>query len=154
MKKTTFILLTNFLLLLIISCSPQQLPDENQLIEIDTEFSDYSAKNGAREAFLHYASNKAVMLRDNSMPIKGLKELEEAFGTNNNLNSSLTWSPLFASIAKSGEIGYTYGTYKASTQQPDSTIITEGCYVTIWKKDSSGNWKWVLDTGTTGLKKD
>ena len=35
---------------------------------------------------------------------------------------------------------------------PEGEEVTrEGTYVTIWKKDADGNWKFVLDTGNQGL---
>jgi hypothetical protein len=30
--------------------------------------------------------------------------------------------------------------------------VRKGTYVSIWKKDENGNWKWVLDTGNPGLE--
>jgi hypothetical protein len=62
----------------------------------------------------------------------------------------LTWKPLYADVANSGEIGYTYGTYDLSIKDPHET--RSGTYASIWKQDSTGNWKFVLDTGNPGLK--
>jgi ketosteroid isomerase-like protein len=67
----------------------------------------------------------------------------------------LSWEPLFADISKSNDLGYTYGVYKVQMDSPEgSTVDKEGTYVTIWKKDKNGDWKFVLDTGNQGLGPD
>jgi ketosteroid isomerase-like protein len=53
-------------------------------------------------------------------------------------------------VALSGELGYTYGIYEVRSRGGIKTI-GEGTYVTIWKKDRQGNWKFVLDAGNEGL---
>ena len=93
------------------------------------------------------------MLRDNSLPIKGIEAIEKAFNSSSSAQSQLTWEPAYADLSKSGDLGYTYGFYKYEATVQDSTIIQEGAYVTIWKKNDSGEWKWVLDSGTEGLGK-
>jgi ketosteroid isomerase-like protein len=30
-------------------------------------------------------------------------------------------------------------------------VISRGTYVTIWEKQKDGTWKFVMDTGTSGL---
>ncbi len=62
-------------------------------------------------------------------------------------NKEFTWEPLYADVAKSGELGYTYGTYQIITVENSE----KGTYVSIWKKDSNGKWKFVLDSGNEGL---
>jgi ketosteroid isomerase-like protein len=53
-------------------------------------------------------------------------------------------------MAASGDIGYTYGTYKITDRYTDS-IIGVGKYATIWQKQKDGKWKAILDTGNPGL---
>ena len=66
---------------------------------------------------------------------------------------TLTWKPLYADIAQSGELGYTYGIYEFKAMDPEGKpIMGNGTYVSIWKKDQFGNWKLVLDTGNEGLE--
>ena len=58
----------------------------------------------------------------------------------------LTWEPDFADVAKSGDLGYTWGRYTYtsfdSTESPSC-----GFYVTIWKKQLDGSWRFVFDAG-------
>jgi len=46
-------------------------------------------------------------------------------------------------------MGYTYGIYALALNQNDS--LSFGTYVSIWKKQKDGTWKFVLDSGNEGL---
>lgn len=118
----------------------------------DREFSKLSEKKGMVEAFLSYADNNAVILRDNTMPIVGIDAVK-AFISEGNNDFTLVWEPLFADISNSLDLGYTYGTYILTFKDSENKEQqAKGTYLTIWKKDKEGNWKWVLDNGNQGLE--
>lgn len=126
---------------------------KQELIDTDTQFSKLSEERGLNEAFLSYLSDDGVLLRQNSFPVKGKELIRERFFSDSDSGYTLTWQPMFADIAESGELGYTYGTYEFRTINPDGVpFVGRGTYVSIWKKDSLGNWKLVLDTGNEGLE--
>jgi ketosteroid isomerase-like protein len=94
-----------------------------------------------------------VLLRPNNFPIVGKEIIKERFFSRPDSGYSLTWEPLFAEIAVSGELGYTFGVYEFKAMDSEGKpIIGKGTYVSIWKKDQLGNWKLVLDTGNEGLE--
>jgi ketosteroid isomerase-like protein len=118
------------------------------VIKADIDFSDLSRSKGFRYAFLAYADSAAVLLRAQNPPMAG----HAAFTFIESMNDTgitLTWKPSSATVAASGELAYTYGIYTVAVK--DTTA--QGTYVTIWKKDAAGNWKFVLDTGNEGLGK-
>lgn len=117
------------------------------LIEADKDFSRLSVDSGFAKAFIQYAHPDAVLLRKNSMPVKGKEEIASLYQKSIGSGARLTWEPIDGNIAASGEIGYTYGIY---TLQIDS-VTEKGTYVTVWKKDEEGSWKYILDTGNEGL---
>lgn len=122
--------------------------DREAVMKADTDFSGLSRSKGFRYAFLAYADSTAVLLRAQNPPMVG----PAAFTYIESMNDSgvtLTWEPSSASVATSGDMAYTYGIYTFAGK--DTT--TRGTYVTIWKKDAAGNWKFVLDTGNEGLGK-
>ena len=55
--------------------------------------------------------------------------------------------PLDASVSDSKDLGYTYGVWQLTSL--DS--MRQGTYVTIWKKNQNGVWKYVLDAGNEGI---
>jgi ketosteroid isomerase-like protein len=78
--------------------------------------------------------------------------MQEKFFSKPDSGYTLTWQPLYADIAQSGELGYTFGIYELKSKNQEGKEMLENVtYVSIWKKDQSGNWKFVLDTGNEGL---
>lgn len=128
-------------------------PRKQELMNVDILFSKLSEARGVNEAFLTQLDDNGVLLRPNNYPITGKAIIKERFFSRPDSGYTLTWKPLFADIAESGELGYTFGIYEFSALDPEGKpIIGNGTYVSIWKKDQYGNWKLVLDTGNEGLE--
>ena len=85
--------------------------DKNKLIEVDTAFSSLSEHKGMNHAFMEYIAEYGVMLRSNNMPFVGKQAVAKIF-SDDDTSLTLAWEPLFSGLASSGELGYTYGTYK------------------------------------------
>ncbi len=64
----------------------------------------------------------------------------------------LVWHPDKAGVARSGELGYTSGTYELSfTDTSGKTISDKGKYLTVWKKQADGAWKVLFDMNNSNL---
>ena len=135
-----------FTLMFLASCKPSVIPGKEELLNVDRKFSATSTEKGYGAAFVEFAHPNAVLLRANSMPIAGIEAVTRLFETADTTSVRFTWEPIDAEIALSGEIGYTYGVY---TFKKDTTT-EKGTYVSVWKKDATGNWKYVLDCGNKG----
>ena len=92
-----------------------------------------------------------VTLAAHKPPIEGIEAIKKILLSSSDSTYILTWKPLFAKVAASAELGYTYGTYKL-TDKKSLKIIEQGTYTTIWQKNSRGDWKAVMDTGNEGLE--
>ena len=57
----------------------------------------------------------------------------------------LEWQATGVEAAASGDIGYTFGTFRLTTEQDGAAMLTEGKYVTIWSKQADGPWKIQVD---------
>jgi ketosteroid isomerase-like protein len=59
-----------------------------------------------------------------------------------------------ADISSSGDLGYTFGNWqifvKGGPTSKDTTIY--GNYISIWKKQADGSWKYELDGGNVTPK--
>ena len=147
MKK---IFLSLFVISLIVSCSEKK-PAANpaELIDADLAFSDYSLQHGIQKAFIEFAHDSVVKLKPNSMPIVGKQNLIADYAGKSDSGLVLTWKPENATISKSGELGFTYGIWTLIAKGDTA----QGTYLTVWKKNSSGQWKFAADTGNDGLRK-
>ena len=108
------------------------------LINWDRDYLLLSGKHGLAKAFLFYASPIVRLYRNGSLPFIGrnasVNVLETAKG-------QVTWTTTGGDVSRSGDLGYTYGTYEVT----DAEKVTEhGSYVRIWKKEA-GQWRIVLD---------
>jgi ketosteroid isomerase-like protein len=66
---------------------------------------------------------------------------------------SISWKTLRAEVSKSGELGYTSGTYEASYKGPDGKPVAEkGKYLCTWKLQADGTWKAVHDMWNTDAR--
>ena len=64
---------------------------------------------------------------------------------------SLSWEPQEAVVARSGDLGYTSGTFALSIENPEGSQVTRrGHYVCIWKKQADGSWKCAVESTIFG----
>lgn len=119
------------------------------LMQADLSFSDLSSQKGTHEAFMAYVSDAGALLRPYHPPIVGKDSIRSYLYAKPDSAYTLTWKPLYADISASGDLGYTYGTYRLTVKHLKE--FEEGTYITIWKQDATGNWKFALDTGNPGL---
>ncbi|MDF1547648.1 MAG: hypothetical protein P1P88_07485 [Bacteroidales bacterium] len=122
----------------------------NELLNVDKEFSALSVEKGKNHAFLTYMHKDVTILENKSMPIEGKETVAKMYENEPDSDYTLKWKPLRATAAASGDLGYTYGMWMYSTS--DTSLL--GTYITIWKKNEQGAWKFILDTGNVGLGKD
>ena len=122
----------------------------NDLLQTDIAFSQLSEQKGRNASFIAYAAEHATLLRPFSMPVTGKDSIANLLNSYPDSLYTLTWVPIKADVAHSGELGYTYGTYSLNIKNIGKE---EGTYCTIWKKDKNHSWKFVLDTGNEGLNK-
>jgi ketosteroid isomerase-like protein len=147
MNKITVALL---LLLLFAASSfakkEQSAKGENLLLQLETNFAADVAKHG-HDAFLTYFAEDGVEIVDGG----GINDKEAMRkqppwpeGT------SLTWTPVHAEMAASGDLGYTYGNYVYTAKNKEGKLVANyGKYTSIWKKQKEGQWKVVVDMGNS-----
>ena len=120
-------------------------------MDVDKAFSKMSEEKGMRNAFIEYLDSNGVLLRPGHMPIIGASAIDYLIQQNDS-SYQLTWQPQNAFIARSGELGYTYGIYTLKPASKDTTLY--GTYISIWKKQNDGKWKFVLDSGNEGVTEE
>jgi ketosteroid isomerase-like protein len=121
---------------------------KSEMINADKAFSKMSEEKGMKAAFIEYIDSQGVLLRPNSMPLINADAID-FISQGSDTSFSLSWEPRGGLVAKSGELGYTYGTYLLKFKNKDS--VQRGTYVSVWRKQANGTWKYVLDSGNDGL---
>ena len=119
---------------------------KNEILETEQNFAKMASEEGIDRAFLFYAADDAVLMRNNQLVI-GKNAIRNHFNNqNSNEDVSLTWEPDFIDVAKFGDLGYTYGKYIfTSTDSNGNKVESNGVFHTVWKRQADGNWRFVWD---------
>lgn len=146
--------------LIIFSCSQPEAKqgiikdfqqEKEELLKADKDFATMSQKKGYKAASFEYIDSNGVLLRPQSAPIEGADAVDNISMIVDS-GFVMTWEPVRAVVANSGELGYTYGIYEIKHKQiKEGEATSSGTYVTIWKKQNDGKWKFVLNSANDGL---
>ncbi|MBX2964076.1 MAG: hypothetical protein KF687_16300 [Cyclobacteriaceae bacterium] len=133
-----------------ISCQPANTDADrkNEVMEADIKFNQMASEKGIAEAFVYYADERVIKPTPGKQPVVGKFALMDWYDKNPPGDEKLIWSPLRAEA--SGNLGYTFGGYELHTKTPDGLrdTVLYGNYVSVWKRKSDGNWRYVVDTGS------
>lgn len=127
---------------------PEVVNEKIELLKTDEAFSEMSVQKGMKVAFLEYIDSNGVLLKPNHLPIVGANAIDYII-EQDDVSYTLNWQPHNAFVSKSADLGYTYGVYALHPSSVDTIIY--GTYVSIWKKQNDGKWKFVLDSGNEGI---
>jgi len=111
------------------------------MIATEHSFAALAAKTNTRDAFLTYLADDAIMFS------KGPRNGKELYASYLIDESLLAWDPTFADMAASADFGYDIGTYTYRQKRTDEKPSRHGLFVTVWKKQPSGEWRAIFDTG-------
>ena len=110
------------------------------LLDRDRAFAQTSLKDGLSTVLFVYASRDVRLYRNGSLPYIGVGAAANALQSE---KRRVSWTPLGGDVSRSGDLGYTHGTYEIA----DTAAAKEaerGSYVRIWKKENRA-WRVVLD---------
>jgi len=123
---------------------------KEDLLQADRDFYQAVAARGV-DGWVDWFAEDGKMFpagRDVVEGKKAIRELMEARFAQPGF--SLRWSPLGAELAGSGDFGYTYGKSESRFVAKDGKpMMTEGRYITVWKKGKDGAWKVTADIGSS-----
>jgi ketosteroid isomerase-like protein len=148
MKASALVTLLLAALLTTPAFATKQKPakDADLLVQLEADFAKAVAEHG-HAAFVTYFAEDGVELDDGggiSSRDAISKQPPWPEGT------SLTWTPVKADMAASGDLGYTYGNYVFKSKDKEGKPVTAyGKYMSVWKKQKNGSWKVVVDMGNS-----
>ncbi|MDQ3131874.1 MAG: nuclear transport factor 2 family protein [Acidobacteriota bacterium] len=127
--------------LFFVNISAQTKTDLQKLIETETAFADATAEKGTKQAFAGFQADDGVVF--NPTALRG-----NLFWSNaKELPALLVWKTSRADVSSTGNFGYTTGGWELRPTGKADKMTAFGQYVTVWKKQTDGNFKVVLDIG-------
>lgn len=119
----------------------------NALLGMDRDFSTYTGRVGRQIGFDAYVDENGISIDD---PL--LFGRKAIFDSNAGIptTSTLAWAPLLARASRSGDLGFTLGTYESgSLNAAGEHQVGYGKYLTVWKRTADGSFKYVVDGGSS-----
>ncbi len=137
---------------ILLSCNPTTSSRDVQMEEWKSEvmntelaFAKMAQSDGITEAFLAFAAEDAVLMRNNQL-IRGKNAIEEMLASQKSENIKLSWKPDFIEVSTSGDLAYTYGQFLYTLiDSLGKEQHQNGVFHTVWKRQTDGSWKYVWD---------
>lgn len=127
--------------------SRQGRRDALEIMQADSDFAEAARVFGTATAFSDAVASDGVMFAGPELVVgpRAVRALfEEQRGT------SVTWHPTYAVVAASGDLGFTIGESVATSRGPSGAATQRfGKYLTVWRKEPKGGWKFVVDGGSS-----
>lgn len=109
--------------------------DPATVVAAERAFAADGLALGIKRSFLKYAAPDAILFAPD--PVK----VADYFGARpDKPNPPLVWWPLWAGVARSGDLGFTTGPSTFGGKP-------NGWFFTVWARQPDGGWKWVYDGG-------
>ena len=159
MKPSRILLFSLTLCLLSWSCQqqPVRAPDTRAADEaaLRTTDSEWSKAAGAKDVdrCVSFTADDTVMLAPNAPTANGKEAVRKSWSEILALPGlALSWQLTKVEVARSGDMGYTQGTYEMTVNDAKGTPNTDrGKYLSIWRKQANGDWKCIVDTFNSDL---
>jgi ketosteroid isomerase-like protein len=117
------------------------------LVENEQAFSRTSEEKGIRESFTEFIAEDGILFRPG--PVVGKQWMKDHPLPPSDKRPVLTWQPTFAGISRAGDMGYTTGPWQYKSDIKDAKPIAFGDFMTVWKKQADGSWKFAVDLGVS-----
>ena len=136
--------------ILILSCNEANVDlkaEEAALAKADSTWSAFSAEGKDVDKILSYWTDDAVVLPPGQPMVKGKEALRKFVDESFRIPGfSISWKSSDIHFSPDGKLAYMYG--ENLTSMKDSTgnkISIPGRGYSIWRKETNGEWKCVVD---------
>ena len=108
------------------------------VVVAEAAFAAQATQTSTEAAFLANSAPTALVVENGK-----LANAQEVWRTRpSRPGSKLSWYPVLADAAQSGDMGYTTGPW---TMLQNNRPVSAGEYVTVWRKQLDGRWKFAVD---------
>jgi ketosteroid isomerase-like protein len=134
-------------------CGPAIAAPKDDLLAADKAFSDMSVAQGQHAAFLAYMTDDVRLFTGAHPPVIGKAAAATLYADEEKTDPGykdqrLEWSPLEAEASPDAMLGFTRGTWSLTFKKSDgSPTKLTGYYVTEWRRQPDGKYKFCLDIG-------
>jgi len=137
--------MTKALTLALLTFFAQTQTPLQQMVQTEQAFSRMAAEKNARDAFMEFIADDGLLFRPTA--VNGKEWMRAHPVPASDKHPLLAWQPAFAGISAAGDLGFTTGPWELKEDSKDEKPAGYGHFVTLWKKQPDGSWKFVVDLG-------
>jgi hypothetical protein len=127
--------------------TPDKEKLKKEVAAMEDAFCAMAQEKGLLAAFEHFAAPDVAFIDTDPRRFHGLAAVRERIGPDQP-GVKLTWSASFTDVSDDGTLGYNYGRYESRQPGPNGQeIVRGGFFLTIWKRQPDGTWRYTMDTG-------
>ena len=120
-------------------------PVQQVIYNTEKSFQKMTAVDGIAQAFSHYAAEDAVINRNNNL-VKGKSNIFSFYDNQVYRNAKVDWEPEKIVVSDSNDLAFSHGQYHWQIPDQNGELQSyRGIYLTIWKKQDDGSWKYMWD---------
>jgi ketosteroid isomerase-like protein len=112
------------------------------LIKAENAFEKSCLQLGIRDGFLAWVDPAGIEFNE-----KGPSNAKQLWLSYPAFEGIFSWAPSYAEMSISGDWGYTTGNYEHRPKSLQDSVDGTGQYTTVWHKNKSGEWKYLIDIG-------
>jgi ketosteroid isomerase-like protein len=122
------------------------------LLQRDAEWAALAAQGRDIDQILSYWTDDAIVLPPGLPPVIGKAALREyVAGSLRIPGFKISWTTTDIVLSPDGNLAYMLGSNSVTMNDPDGTpTTTSGRAVTIWRRDSDGEWRCAVDVWNAG----
>ncbi len=121
-----------------------------KMVDAERTFARTSKEKGTTASFLAFIADDGILFRPRA--VKGKQWLTANPPPASDKRPWLHWEPSFAFMARSGDMGYTFGPWEYRSDIKDAEPVAFGHFLTVWAKQADGSWKFAVDLGISHPK--
>lgn len=115
---------------------------EASLLAADRALAGVAQEKGTAAAYTAVLADDARLLRAGRALTVGKAAAQAVLGEDKGL---VTWEPAGGGVARSGDLGYTYGIVQHRENIVESPWVKTGNYIRVWRRQPDGAWKLAFD---------
>lgn len=113
------------------------------VVATERAFAKLGEEKGIKESFLANIADDGLLFRPG--PVRG----KDVLSARPNPPVKLLWRPSHADVSAAGDLGWTMGPWQLyPPNAPADAPPATGYFVTVWKKQADGHYRFLLDHGT------
>lgn len=145
MKKLICLTLLAGFISVVFAQKRQEKSALQSMVDTERAFARMSEDLGTRPAFMAFIADDGILFRPTA--VKGKQWMTEHPLPPSDKRPLLSWQPTFADMARAGDMGYTIGPWEYKADINDARPVAFGNFLTVWKKQPDGPWKFAIDLG-------